>query len=343
MKNDQKNNKFVNYFKEHQKPILIGAGFVLWFILLLIFAIVVRKYDSVAISIGNIEVAWYALFILSGILMAAILAYIEAPLVGLNKDDLLDTILFGVPIAIIGARLYYVLFNPVGGFKEIINIRQGGLAIHGAVILSIIFLFFFSRFKKMNIFSFLDIVAVGFLVGQIVGRWGNFFNQEAHGGPISAEAYNVLVKIIPNFIMQNMEINGVFYHPTFLYEGIWNFIGLVILLILRRKKVFKLGDMIGLYLIWYGLGRGLLIEPFRTDALKFIKDADPENFFLNMLNRTNVVLSLTLFTMGGFAYIFVKNKLIPDMPYYYDVVLENKQKIAKEQLKLEKKKNKKKK
>ena len=146
-------------------------------------------------------------------------------------------------------------------------------------------------------------------------------NQEAHGGPMSANAQQVLSVILPNFIYNNMIIDGVVYHPTFLYESLWNFVGLILLLIIRRKRIFKVGDMMGLYLMWYGLGRGLLIEPFRTDPLLFVESAGMGNIF----NRVNVVFSLTLFLIGGLLYIIVKNKIKPDIPYYYDVVLENKE------------------
>lgn len=339
MKKDLK-TKIIDHFKEKKQAYIIGTSFVLWFLLLVFLAVVVRKYNSVAISIGGFDIAWYAIFILSGISMGTILGYREAKLLNINRDHLIDGVLIGVVLSIIGARLYYVAFNPVGGFKEIIDIRTGGLAIHGVIISMILFVPIYTRIRKMNVWGLIDMLAIAFLIGQVIGRWGNFFNQEAHGGPISEGTLNFLNYIIPNFIMKNMNIGGTYYHPTFLYEGLWNFAGLVFLLIIRRKRVLKLGDMFGLYLIWYGVGRGLLIEPFRTDPLLFINTADPENFFLNMLNRVNVVLSLTLFTIGGTLFIVLKNKLIPNMPYYYDVVLENVKKISAEEQKEKKEKEK---
>lgn len=315
--------KIKNHFIKYKQPYILGVGLSLWFLLLLILGVAGKTppYSNVAFSLFGLDVAWYAVFILTGAVFAVILAYREAFFLNINRDHLIDMALIGVVIGIIGARLYYVIFQSVGGFKEIFNLRSGGLAIHGAVIAGIIFVIFYTRIRKMNLFKVLDILAVGFLVGQIIGRWGNFMNQEAHGGEISLNAQKYLSVILPGFIYNNMFINGVYYHPTFLYESLWNLAGLILLLILRRKRIFKIGDMIGLYLIWYGVGRGLLIEPFRTDPLLFIESAGKGNVF----NRVNVVLSLTLFALGGLIYIIVKNKILPDLPYYYDVINENKE------------------
>lgn len=315
--------KLKEHFLKYRQPYVIGTIMVGWFLLLLIFATAGKKapYSNVAFKIGSLEIAWYAVFILTGAVFAIILAYREAFFLNMNREHLVDGGLIGILVGIIGARLYYVIFHSVGGFKEIFNLRGGGLAIHGAVIVGIIYVIIYTKIRKMDLFQLLDLLAVGFLVGQIVGRWGNFMNQEAHGGPMSANAQQVLSVILPNFIYNNMIIDGVVYHPTFLYESLWNFVGLILLLIIRRKRIFKVGDMMGLYLMWYGLGRGLLIEPFRTDPLLFVESAGMGNIF----NRVNVVFSLTLFLIGGLLYIIVKNKIKPDIPYYYDVVLENKE------------------
>ncbi|MDD2575332.1 MAG: prolipoprotein diacylglyceryl transferase [Acholeplasmataceae bacterium] len=311
-------NKFTKHFLAYKEPYTIGIGFVLWFIMLLLIATLGQTppFEKNALEFGSLRITWYAIFILTGIIFAVILAIREAKYLGLDVNHLTDGILIAVPLAIIGARLYYVIFDPQGyaGYKnigDVFNISGGGLAIHGAIITAIIFVVIYTKVRNMNIWSLLDILAPGFLIGQILGRWGNFFNQEAHGGPISTNTYNFLKVILPNFILENMNIGGIYYHPTFLYEGLWNLAGLIAILVVRRKRIFKLGDLIGLYLIWYGLGRGLLIEPFRTDPLII--------FGL----RVNVIFSLGIFVVGGIAYIIIKNLLNRDIPYYLDVVKEN--------------------
>lgn len=330
MKKTNKNKNELNFkekakkhFLNNKQPYILGVGLVLWFSLLLILATAFKTapYNNVAFSLFGLDVAWYAVFILTGVIFAVILAYREAFFLNINRDHLIDMAMIGVIIGIIGARLYYVIFHPVGGFREIFDLRAGGLAIHGAVIAGIIFVIIYAKVRKINLFKLFDLLAVGFLVGQIIGRWGNFMNREAHGGEMSLNAQKYLSVIIPNFIYSNMFIDGAYQHPTFLYESLWNLGGLILLLILRRKRIFKIGDMMGLYLIWYGFGRGLLIEPFRTDPLLFNINAGMGNIF----NRVNVVLSLTLFTIGGLVYIIVKNKILTDLPYYYDVVNENKE------------------
>ncbi len=318
-------NKFKAHFLDYKEPYAIGIGFVLWFIILLLIATLGQTppFEKNALELGSLRVAWYAIFILTGIIFAVILAIREAKYLGIDVNHLTDGILIAVPLSIIGARLYYVIFDPAGhaGYNnigDVFNIAGGGLAIHGAIITAIIFVIIYTKVRKMNLWALLDILAPGFLIGQILGRWGNFFNQEAHGGPISTNTYNFLKVILPNFILENMNIGGIYYHPTFLYEGLWNLAGLITILIVRRKTIFKLGDLIGLYLIWYGLGRGLLIEPFRTDPLII--------FGL----RVNVIFSLGIFVVGGIAYMIIKNLLNRDIPYYLDIVKENVPLVEKE-------------
>lgn len=314
MKN--KENKFIDHFISFKVPYLMGSSFVVVFILLVALATAGQTppYRSEAISIGSFSIAWYAVFILTGISFAVIMAVREAKFLDVNTSHLIDGAMYAIVLSILGARLYYVIFDANGTYNnigEVFNISGGGLAIHGAIITAIVFVIVYTKVRKMNVFAVADLLAPGFLIGQIIGRWGNFMNQEAHGGPIKEGTYNVLKNIIPNFILENMNIGGTYYHPTFLYEGLWNLLGLILILVIRRKKVLKLGDLMGYYLIWYGLGRGLLIEPFRTDPL-----------YIGSL-KVNIVLSIGLFAIGGIAYLIVKNVLRRDLPYYVDVVHEN--------------------
>ena len=174
---------------------------------------------------------------------------------------------YTIIFALLGARLYYVAFNwdyYGSHLLDIVKIWEGGLAIHGALIFGLIFVRFYTKKYKIKTMRVLDIIVVGLILGQAIGRWGNFFNGEAHG-PLTT--YETLKNLhIPEFIINGMKINGSYYHPTFLYESLWNFIGFIILLIVRRSKYLKIGQLTGIYLLYYGIGR-LLIESLRTDSL----------------------------------------------------------------------------
>lgn len=313
-------NNFTKWVKKHKKDLMIYFGYLLILSLLIFFAVFFQKstpYNKVAISFGSIDIAWYAIFILSGILLAAFMAFNEFKRLGWDTDSLFDGILIIAPLAIIGARLYYVLFDPSGppsSFIDVIAIWEGGLAIHGAIIVASIGVIIFSRIKKINVWALADILAIGFLMGQIAGRWGNFMNAEAHG-PATSSAF--LINVLPNFISNQMSYSGVtklaeglIYHPTFLYESLANLLGLTVLMILRRNRVLKEGDTIGLYLIWYGLVRGILIEPLRTDQL--IIFGIP----------VNILLSLVLFVGGGIVYLILKKVIRKEETYYYDLTKE---------------------
>ena len=312
----------IDYLKKNKQGVFLYGGSILAFIIVLIIAVTslngspfdtsLNQFDNkTALDLGFATVAWYAVFILTGIIIAGTLSYFEFKKVGWDTDILFDGLLFGVPLAILGARLYYVIFDPSPNYHnliDVINITEGGLAIHGAVIVSIIFLIFFSKRKKVDFWVFADIIAIGFLVGQIIGRWGNFMNGEAHGPILQSE---FILNLLPKFIRDNMTNpqSGVVYHPTFFYEGIWNFIGLVFLLITRRMKLFKVGDVIGIYLIWYGLGRGLIIEPLRTDPL----------YIFGL--KANIVLSLSLFAGGGTLLLILKRVIFKNQKYYKEMLV----------------------
>jgi phosphatidylglycerol:prolipoprotein diacylglycerol transferase len=296
-----------------KKPYMLYVLSFLYVILLITIAVSQDEtpYSNVALDLGFAQIAWYALFILSGIVIASLFAVVEFKRKGLNVDFLYDALLWTVPLAILGSRLYYVIFDPDGTyqtFMDVINISRGGLSIHGAIITAVVFVLFYVRKRQMNLLLILDIVAVGFFIGQIVGRWGNFMNQEAYGPVIQSE---FILNILPNFIKDQMLIGNLYRHPTFLYESILNLIGLIGLLIIRRKRIFKIGDHFALYIMYYGLVRGAFIEPLRTggatgDALRIFGQP------------VNIYLSLIVFLGGGALFMYFKHKKYPDLPFYTD-------------------------
>ena len=213
--------------------------------------------DRVAFTIFGIDVMWYGVLIATGMLIGIALAIRESKRVGISEDDVLNIAIIAIPVAIICARLYYVIFswdyysqNP----SEILNIRGGGLAIHGGLIGGILTGFIYAKVKKLDFFKTADAVMVGMPLAQAIGRWGNFINGEAHGGPTS----------LPWGIM----VDGVKVHPTFLYESIWDFgIFLFIMFYMRKKKTYE-GEVIVSYITLYSIGR-FFIEGLRTDSLMF--------------------------------------------------------------------------
>lgn len=225
--------------------------------------------NPVAFSLGTLEVRWYGILIALGIVLAFIVVQREMVKRGMHPDFLTDLLIWAVPLSIISARIYYVIFT-WDYYKDhpgqIIQIWEGGIAIHGALIGAFLTTYFYTKRKGVSFLKIVDIAVPGLLIGQIIGRWGNFMNQEAHGGPVSEKFLETT--IIPNWIMNQMTIEGVTYHPTFLYESMWNIVGLIILLLLRRVNL-KRGEMFLFYLVWYSIGR-FFIEGMRTDSLYVI-------------------------------------------------------------------------
>lgn len=228
-----------------------------------------EAYDRVFIQIGNIPIYWYGVIIAAAAFIGLILANREADRLGLPKDIMLDLLVFALPIAIISARLYYVIFewqSYVGKpWTSLFAIWEGGLAIHGALIGSVITAIVFTKIRKVSFWQIADIAAPSLILGQAIGRWGNFMNQEAHGGPIAEATYNSFHQYLPDFIMNQMCIDGVYYHPTFLYESVWNILVLILLLVLRKKNPLR-GELFLTYLMSYSVGR-FFIEGMRTDSL----------------------------------------------------------------------------
>ncbi len=264
--------------------------------------------DPVAISIGPIKIYWYGIIIALAMLIGISLATKEAQKLGLEEDTMVDMALWAIPIGFIGARLYYVLFkwdyyiqNP----SEIIAIWNGGIAIYGGLIAGGLAVYWFARRKKMTLTLLLDILAPSVLLAQSIGRWGNFINQEAHGGPVTRQFLENLY--LPEFIINQMNINGTYYHPTFLYESLWSLVGFALLLLLRNKNQFlRQGEVALSYVIWYSAGR-FFIEGMRTDSL-WIGD------FL----RVSQGLSLVLFVAALGVLTYRRYYTYPPVPYYKD-------------------------
>jgi phosphatidylglycerol:prolipoprotein diacylglycerol transferase len=204
-------------------------------------------------------------------LIAIIIAYNliikEGKKRNINKDFLINLIFYCVIFGFIGARIYYVLFNLdyyLSYPQEILKIWNGGLAIHGGLIAGFITLVVYCKKYNKNIIKITDIAVVGIIIAQAIGRWGNFFNGEAYG-PLTTLS-TLKHQGIPSFIISGMHINGAYYLPTFYYESIWDLIGFIFLLLLRKKKRLKVGTLSGSYLIFYSLGR-FAIEYLRSDSL----------------------------------------------------------------------------
>ena len=212
------------------------------------------------LQIGSLQIHYYGIIIAFGLLLAVLYGCKRAKEFGITEDDLIDGVLWVVPFAIICARLYYCIFewksysaDPI----KILYIWNGGLAIYGGVIGALVGVIVFCRFKKIKIPALLDLVAIGFLIGQCIGRWGNFFNREAFGAETEFFLRMGLTDSITGLTK--------YYHPTFLYESLWNLAGFLGLHYLSKKRQYD-GQIALSYAAWYGLGR-CMIEGLRTDSL----------------------------------------------------------------------------
>lgn len=256
--------------------------------------------DPVAVKLGPLEIRWYALCIIAGLVLAVFLASKEAPRKKILPEFILDFILYAFPLAILGARIYYVAFSwdlYRDNLLSIFAIWEGGLAIYGGLLTGFLFLVFFTRHHFIETWDFLDVAAPSVMVAQAIGRWGNFFNQEAYGASITHLDY------LPAFISKQMYIDGSYRTPTFLYESLWNLLGFVLICVLRRRKrLLKQGEITLFYLIWYGAGR-FVIEGMRTDSL-----------MLSGL-RVSQWLSALLIFLALVLGIYRRRQ---DLPYYQD-------------------------
>ncbi|MGT2751107.1 prolipoprotein diacylglyceryl transferase [Streptococcus orisasini] len=255
--------------------------------------------NPIAVQIGPLSIRWYAICIVTGLILAVYLTGLEAPKKNIKKDDVLDFILIAFPLSILGARIYYVIFdwdyyakNP----GEILATWHGGIAIYGGLLTGAAVLFVFCYYRMIKPIDFLDIAAPGVMLAQAIGRWGNFVNQEAYGKVVAHLNY------LPDWIRKQMYIEGHYRTPTFLYESLWNLLGFAIIMSLRHKtKLLKEGEVTFFYLIWYGCGR-FVIEGMRTDSL----------MFMNL--RVSQWLSVLLVIIG--LALCAVRRFSKDVPYY---------------------------
>lgn len=248
--------------------------------------------SRVAFTVFGKDIYWYGIIIAVGFILAVTYGMVRAKEFGLTDDNILDMLFAAVPTAIVCARLYYCIFywelyadNPV----SILYIWEGGLAIYGGVIGAVIAVLIFCKVKKLPAGPLMDIGGLGLLIGQLVGRWGNFMNREAHG----AETDSFL-----KMGLADASGNVTYYHPTFLYESLWNLVGFVLLHFYSKRRKFD-GEVFALYVAWYGLGRAW-IEGLRTDSL----------YLFGTGIRVSQLLAVVSFAaaVGFIVYVRVKKK-----------------------------------
>ena len=249
------------------------------------------QISSVAFTVFGREIRWYALIITLGLVLAFFYALYRSKQEGIKQDDLLDIAIFAIPCAIIGARAYYVLtsLSEYETFGEMIAIWNGGIAIYGAIIGGAITILCVCKYKKIKVMKAFDMVSPAVMIGQIIGRWGNFFNGEAYGAEVleSSPLYFIRMGLLPN-IESYTKMH--YFHPTFLYESVWNLIGFIIINSLYKKKKFD-GQVFLMYITWYGFGR-MFIEGLRTDSL-----------YVGVF-RISQVVGFTCFIVGSVLLIY---------------------------------------
>ena len=252
--------------------------------------------SSKALDIGN-GIYWYGILIALGLILALCFCMTQRHKYGISEDNLMDAVLWGIPCGIIGARLYYVVFNLDGfrtaegklDFKQVIAIWDGGLAIYGAVIAVVLLCLVLSRAKKFSLWALMDLVVMGLLIGQAIGRWGNFMNREAFGSETTLP-WRMQLTLRTGEIVQ--------VHPTFLYESLWNIIGLLLIVfVVSRARRFD-GENTCFYFLWYGIGR-FWIEGLRTDSLYLF-----DWTFMGQPIRVSQALSLVMF-VGALALLMI--------------------------------------
>ena len=254
------------------------------------------------ISVFGFEIAYYGIIIGTAILLGFVIATSEAKRTGQDPESYLDMGMFGVVFGIIGARLYYVLFSwdmYKDNLLEILNIREGGLAIYGGVIAAVLTVIIAAKIKHLSAPQIFDTIALALLNGQMLGRWGNFFNHEAFGSEVSLKFLNSLH--LPDFIIQNMYIDGAYHHPTFLYESVGNIIAFLLIIFVIRKFQKHIGMQFFGYFVFYGVVR-FFVEGLRADSLMF----GPI--------RMAQLISIVFFAVGivGMVYVHMKGTKVEE-------------------------------
>jgi len=246
--------------------------------------------DPVAFTVFGREIYWYGIIIAAGFLLAVYFCLSITKDLGLRNDDLLDMLLFATPAAIIGARLYYITFyldifkNADGSlnFAKMLRIHDGGMAIYGSILAAVLVAWLVMRHKKIPFLAMADLGAFGLLIGQCVGRWGNYVNMEAYGAETG----------LPWRMGVTQGSHYLEVHPTFLYESLWNLLGFFLLLFLFKKGFRKFDGMLFFtYIAWYGFGRGL-IEGLRTDSLYFFETGIRVSQMLGFISAAGAVIYL---------------------------------------------------
>ena len=276
--------------------------------------------DRVALDLGFIQIYWYSIFIFVALLVACTVIYKEAKKRGIDEDTLINMTFGTVIFGIVGARLYYVLFNLPYYSKNIVEIFEiwnGGLAIHGGIIFGLLSIIVFCKKRKINVMRMLDIIVVGLIIGQAIGRWGNFFNSEAYGAITTLE--KLQSQGIPQFIIDGMYILGEYRQPTFFYESVGCIFGFLAMLIIRCGKYLKRGNLTAFYLVWYGMLR-FLVEGLRTDSLMLgpIKMAQAVSLLFVLTGI--IIFIINLKRSKGDEYLYRKdpNKVMMDKMVYFN-------------------------
>ena len=257
--------------------------------------------NSEAFSVFGISIAWYALIITFGMVAAVVYTIWRAKKIGVVLDDVLDFVIFAIPIGIIGARLYYVLaeIENYHSFADVMNIRNGGLAIYGGIIAGALTVIVVSYVKKINFFAFADCCTPGIILAQAIGRWGNFMNGEAFGAETDIFCRMGVLNVLTGYRMT-------YVHPTFLYESLWNLLGFVLINIFYKHKKYD-GQIFLMVFGWYGLGR-MFIEGLRADSLY--------SKIFGLEFRTSQVLAAVIFIVCLAALIYFAVKK-PGKPLYF--------------------------
>lgn len=247
------------------------------------------------INIGFLNINIYSIILFFAMMIGIYISTKEAKKLEIDDAFFTDLIFYTIIFGILGARIYFVIFNfnyYINNPLNVIKIWEGGLAIHGGIIAGLIFICFYCKKNNVSIFKILDILAPSLLLAQAIGRWGNFFNKEAHGPEVDFDFFSNFY--IPDFIADGMYINGAYYLPTFLFESFFCLLGFILMMILKNRNKLKLGQITSIYLIIYGTIR-IFIEYFRTDSLML--------FSFKMAQ----IISIIMIVLGLLIYIKSKN------------------------------------